>query len=275
MDTFESAAGSVSGTKHAAAGRNNQDAWHVVRNERATIAIVCDGCSSGTSSEVGAHCGARLVAESLCRAVALHGPDVPAATLLEYVRKDVLSALSGLLRRMGERTPAIIEQYFLFTIVGVAILSSRTFIFALGDGIVAVNGEVINLGSFPNNEPPYIVYGIVETSLKKTSPELLRFRIVHELPTEAVQSILIGTDGVRDLIARADRLMPGRDEIVGPLSQFWTEDRYFRNRDMVRRRLFLLNRTTTSIDWQTQSVSKADGLLEDDTTLVVLRRRKD
>jgi hypothetical protein len=63
---------------------------------------------------------------------------------------------------------------------------------------------------------------------------------------------------LRDLSSRP---IPGRSEDVGPLSQFWTDDAYYENRDMVRRRLAVLNR------------GRHGGLLADDTTLVVVRRK--
>ena len=50
--------------------------------------------------------------------------------------------------------------------------------------------------------------------------------------------------------------------MVGPLSQFWADDAFYKNRDMVRRRLAVLNR------------GAGPGLLADDTTIVVVRRKQ-
>ena len=59
------AAASVIGARHQRAGRNGQDAAVVVTGEDVAIAVVCDGCSSGASSEVGARLGAMVFAQKL------------------------------------------------------------------------------------------------------------------------------------------------------------------------------------------------------------------
>jgi hypothetical protein len=76
-----------------------------------------------------------------------------------------------------------------------------------------------------------------------------------------IQSIVLGTDGAVDFEAMAERPIKGREAAVRSLSQFWSDDRYFKNTDMVRRRLAVLNR------------GPLGGLLSDDTTLVVVRRK--
>jgi hypothetical protein len=103
-------------------------------------------------------------------------------------------------------------------------------------------------------------------------PEKLQFCLYAQVPTETVQSIVIGSDGVRDLIAASDRQMPGKEEFVGEIAQFWQGDRYFQNPDAIRRRLSLMNRESVKPDWQNQHLIREAGLLPDDTTLVVIRR---
>ncbi|WP_261890540.1 hypothetical protein [Acaryochloris marina] len=57
-----------------------------------------------------------------------------------------------------------------------------------------------------------------------------QLQIYAQHPTEQVQSVLIGSDGVGDLVS-SRRLSPGKSELVGPLNQFWCCDRYFQNPD--------------------------------------------
>jgi hypothetical protein len=57
------------------------------------------------------------------------------------------------------------------------------------------------------------------------------------------------------------------------LSQFWEEDRYFRNPDALRRRLALINSEYTHLDREAGVLIREPGLLPDDTTLVAIRRR--
>jgi hypothetical protein len=135
------------------------------------------------------------------------------------------------------------------------ITAGRTTTFSLGDGLVVLNGDRTQLGPFPNNEPPYLGYALLPGAR-----EDLSFKIHRSIPASEVQSIVLGTDGALELDAVADRPIQGRAEAVGPLSQFWSDDRVFRNADMVRRRFAVINRGPR-------------GLLSDDTTLVVVRRK--
>ena len=94
------------------------------------------------------------------------------------------------------------------------------------------------------------------------------------MPTKEISSLLIGSDGLENLILAAENNIPGKNEKVGPINQFWEDDRYFKNPDMIRRRLTLVNRTITKTDWDNRKILKEHGLLPDDTTLIVIRRKK-
>ncbi|MDJ0897902.1 MAG: protein phosphatase 2C domain-containing protein [Xenococcus sp. MO_188.B8] len=266
---FELAVGSVRGREHLRLERNNQDAYAILRNEQYTVAVVCDGCGSGQYSEVGAQIGARLTIESLTRALSSQsskGNPISSDRLLEQVRQDLLRQIDNLAQAMGGNWLQTLKDYFLFTIVGVVITSTDILVFSLGDGVIIINGKEIDLGSFPGNAPPYLAY-----ELSAIAPNH-RLRSHSLPPLEQVESILIGTDGVRELINVAQQQLPGKQELVGSISQFWQEDRYFTNPDQIRRRLSLINREVTKFDRQTQKLQKTLGLLPDDTSLVVLRR---
>jgi hypothetical protein len=257
-NNFEFAAGSVTGRDHAAAGKNNQDAACRLQTQFATVLLVCDGCSSGERSEVGAFSGARIVAHAIATCAERH---TKPEALLEDARKESLAGLRELKNLL--RLNCI--QELLFTVVGALITAETTVLFSIGDGVAAVNGEVIVIGPFPGNAPPYLAYGLNE----KDEP---RFQIHRVLKTSDVQTLLIGTDGVADLVRLAGHTMPGRCDSVGPLEQFWREDRYLKNPDMIRRRLALINRCATNPDWERRSIDRQIGLLRDDTTLIVARR---
>ena len=175
-------------------------------------------------------------------------------------------------KAMGGSKSETVNDFFLFTLIGVVISGNSVVTFGIGDGHVYVNGKPNKIGPFPNNEPPYLAYNLVETSLKDADPSLLRFQIHNIEWIDEVNSILLATDGLDDLIRAENKKMPGKEESVGPVSQFWEEDRYFKNPDMVRRRLFLINRDLSQINWEARKVSKENGHLADDTTIVVIRR---
>jgi hypothetical protein len=254
LPTFEIAGGSVAGRAHVAAGRNNQDAFYWGCGEGRAVAVVCDGCSGGAHSEVGAKLGARLMARAL---LGLLAEPRSMEEALECARDEVLRELRALAVGMspgsGRGYSETIAQHFLFTIVGLALAHGAATLFALGDGLVWLNGEKSELGPFANNEPPYLGYGLLGDARE---PQRTAFRILAQVPQTELESALIATDGVADLDAERART------VHGPLSRFWTEDAFFRNPDQVRRRLTVVNRCPEG------------GALSDDTTLVVVRARR-
>lgn len=270
---WEVAGGAIVGAEHRRLGRNAQDSCYSISDEQATIAIVCDGCGSGQHSEVGAKIGARLVAETLRRSL----PNDPSFTFTdefwEEVRSNILMRLQNLALAMGNDEYCldikIIQDYFLFTIVGAIITEKSARVFSIGDGVIIVNGSLQTLGSFANNAPSYLAYELLFPGAVEW-----KFQIQPPILSENLDSILIGTDGVFDLIAAADRNIPGKNERVGDIAQFWQRDAYFNHPDLIRRQLFLINREITKVDWSSQQLVHQTGLLPDDTTFLVIRRRQ-
>jgi hypothetical protein len=181
---------------------------------------------------------------------------------------DAMSTDGGGDGGLGEATRfrRTVADHFLFTTVGVVVDHGAATTFSLGDGLVIVNGERTRLGPFAGNEPPYLGYALLDHV-----PAPRTFDLGKTVPAAVLASLLIGTDGVLDLEALADRRCGHEGETVGSLRQFWEEDRFYRNPDMVRRRLFLIGRGAAGKDG---SIRKdGAGILPDDTTLVVLRSR--
>ena len=246
--------GTVAGRRHLQAGRNNQDAFAWRQGEQGLVAAVCDGCSSGAHSELGARLGCELLVQALFEALssptcaelvegaAGEGAGMRAGPLeaLEQAQNGVLGALSRLACAMGGAAPGspsflhALAEHFLFTVVGAALTEQRAFAFALGDGALAVNGALERLGPFPGNAPPYLSYPLAEAG-----PVALQLR---PLPAPGdLSSIVLATDGAAGL----------------DLTPFVDDPRVLANPDMVRRLLWMQGRHQK---------------LEDDATLVVIRR---
>lgn len=258
---FDVAVGSVQGREHARSGRNNQDAACVRASEHGLVLVVADGCGSQPCSELGAQLGVRRLAQA-AQARLARGEAVEGDGFLPGLREDLLGLMDGLASALGRE----VLGDLLFTVVGAVVTPAHTRIFSSGDGVWMLNGEVHALGPFPGNAPPYLAYAL----LRGEDVPLVSRALV---PTGDVQALMLGTDGVGDLLGLAQARLPERDEAVGPLSRFWTDDRYFTNPDAVRRRLAQLNRESVRADFAERRLSRTPGLLTDDTTLVVLRRR--
>ncbi|KYG05855.1 hypothetical protein BE21_38125 [Sorangium cellulosum] len=265
---FEIAGGTVTGTDHLAVGRPNQDAYAFRAEGGCLAAVVCDGCGSGARSEVGAALGARLVTEQVLGALR-RGGDIESPETWEEVRRGTLAPLRTMAVGMGGSLAEVVSTYFLFTVVGLAVSGDRACAFSLGDGLIALGDELLRLGPFPRNEPPYLAYGLLD---RPPGGEAPRFVVHRVFPSSALRTALLGTDGALDLLESSSRQMPGGGGEVGPLSRFWDDDRMFANPDAVRRRLALINRAVTRPVWKEERMEREGGLLRDDTTLVVVRR---
>jgi hypothetical protein len=270
--TFEAVGGSVPGRAHARAGRNNQDAHAWWLSGEAAVAVVCDGCSGAPRSEVGAQLGARLLVEALAAQLRAGDDLARPAVVLARAGGEVLAQLRALARALGGDPARAVAEHFLFTVVGAAIAASHACLFALGDGFAMVNGERLALGPYPGNEPPYLAYALLDDAPRASHA----LAVLRELPASAVQTILLGTDGVLDLeaAAAAGRRLPGRAELVAPPERLAQEERTFSNPDALRRRLTQLGRDAPrpASAGAGAAARLEHGLLPDDTTLVVLRR---
>lgn len=287
METvFEIAGGSVAGRDHVKAGKNGHDAYGWYLGSDCLVAVVTDGCGSGKHSEV----GAKLAVPLLINSIRYHlehsleqpltsaletqfGEENPTSSFWERVRSDVLAQIRVLALAMGGSFSRTVSDYFLFTVLGALITPVGTCLFSIGDGRIELNGEVIPLGPFPDNEPPYLTYALVETSLSSQDPGALKFQ-TRVIPTQELQTLLIATDGGNDLAASAGKHLPGKDELIGPLSQFLATDLFYVNPDAIRRRLMMANREIIRPDWGNQRMRKEVGHLPDDTTIVAIRRRQ-
>lgn len=260
---FENAAGSVAGMRHVGAGRNNQDAVRVVSTSSATVAVVCDGCGSASRSEVGAWLGVELIAHAIARRC--EGARRFEAAVLTQVENEVLNTLRALGSKFGDGAARVVSEGFLFTVIGAVVLADETVVFAAGDGVFAVNGEVVVIGPFAGNAPPYLGLALLE---KQPTPGR-GLKILRRVPTAEVESLVVGTDGVGDLVD-GDRIVPE----MPAFSDFWTDDAFFSNPDLLRRRLAKLNQPRRDIDWERRRIRKTAAVLDDDTSLVVIRRRR-
>src|ERR1041385_2554083 len=105
MNTISAAGAAVTGARHLRMARNGQDAVAMWAADGIGAVVVCDGCGSGSSSEVGARLGAQLVIAAV--AGRLRRGERPGA-LWSGVRAQVTATLAQLLEAMpGDRAAAI------------------------------------------------------------------------------------------------------------------------------------------------------------------------
>ena len=245
MDTIEAAAASVIGARHLRGARNGQDAAVAWLGDGAGVVVVCDGCSSGASSEVGARLGASLFARAVAARLRAGGLPTEQA-LWEAARTDTVRALSELVERMaGDRLAALHDQ-FLFTIVAGAVTRAGAAVWALGDGAYSFGERTRVLGPFDDNAPPYLAYDLLG------EPGVASF----EVAPPSCAALVVATDGASDLDM--------------PLETF-TERQLVEHPDALRRHLTVLARSHDRIVWNERRVARTPARLQDDCAVAVLR----
>jgi len=239
--TFAVASGSIAGREHVRLHRNNQDGVALRVTDEHVVVVVTDGCSSGPSSEVGARLGAAWLAEHCGRLWSLE-PDEE--NLCRAAARGLTEFLAGVARSLCARPETwkpTVNDHLLFTFLVALIGPRRALVFGLGDGLVSVNGKTITLDAGPENAPPYLAYRLVGAW---PEPE-----IHHSGPADAIDTLLIATDGLHELTRRPDLL-----------EALENDPRYEKNPSLLHKRLVLLSQTP--------------GLLQDDATAALIRRRR-
>ena len=145
------------------------------------VLVVCDGCSSGAHSEIGAALGAAWTAELVVSC----GGDV------ELAITRLIKRLSRVVR--GSAEPRLfVREHMLFTLIVAVITPLSVRVYGRGDGIVCINGERTVRDSGVENAPDYLSYALVNG----TCPS--QVDMWAEAATHDVDFLAIGTDGAVD-----------------------------------------------------------------------------
>ncbi len=263
---FEVCAGTTIGARHIEEGRNNQDFFIHNESPDCFIGVVCDGCGEQPYSEVGANLIGRKVLNILenCNYAGT------VVSHYNYLTSLLENRLWGMLYDIfpqivdDKKRKSFIYDSLLTTIIAYVVTEDYVRIFAFGDGSYVINGNAVKLGPFPNNRPPYFAY-----RLDKKIP-LMNGNYV-EFSTREIQSLIIGTDGT-------DRLEQGKTHSIfnqilrTDFDQFIENDDYYDNPFMVSRNLRMLAAEKVRI--VNGEMKKVLPLLNDDTTLIAMRRKK-
>ena len=248
MDTnsIRATGAAVIGARHLRTARNGQDAAAVWVGDLAGAVVVCDGCGSGASSEVGARLGAQLLIAALAQRLAT-GASPADPALWDGVRAEVVARIGELVTAMpGERTQAV-HDHFLFTVVAAAVSGDHAAVWAIGDGAYAIAARTRVLGPFADNQPPYLAYDLLGMA------QPAHVELVSAIGGGA---IVVATDGVAEL---------GLDAI--------SIERCLAHPDALRRRLAVLARGTETIEWDARRVLRAPAALQDDGAVAILAWR--
>lgn len=258
---IQMAAASIPGTRHTMPGspfwKNNQDGYATMSSSEYSIGVVCDGCSGGAHSEIGAVIASQILVRRISwyAELGVRPSGIPWRLIKTY--------LTERLRDLVWEFPAadgLMADYFLFTIIGFIITPQEVCIFHVGDGVFAINDTVVEIGPFADNSPPYLMYAITGSSVTDGHPELLDFQIcIHS--SALVDTVLVGSDGVEDLIAFESKESGPEGRGLERL----LDTRMLEHPDRLRRHLAIINKERV-VDGRITT-----GPLRDDTTLIIAR----
>lgn len=288
MQLFEMAAGTTIGSMHRQLDKSNQDAYGLVQRPDMLIGIVCDGASKGfrgpmgdwTHSEVGAQLSTRWLlslVQTYCTRFMQRPHELSEDSPFPYwedIRQELIQLVELCAVHMDGNMVERIVDYFLCTVLGVMVTPYGICTFSIGDGVFILNGDVQTIGPFPDNKPPYAAYALTGSEVTDARSDLLSFS-VNYLPLSQLESLVVATDGLGDLLGIGDVLIPGTSELVGSVDQLWTDDTHFTNPVSLSRYLSRVNRQSVQLDREAVKLISHRGLLQDDTTCVVIRRKSD
>ena len=232
MKEFLIAAGSITGTDHKRPlnTTNCQDSYYYAVEDEKIVAVITDGCGAFRHSEVGAKLGARIIVKRLMQN---YSWDQAWARIVSD-----LGMIAGTLETGQYSWSEAVENFLLFTIVGVMITPKRTFIFTRGDGAVCVNNNTTVFSQ--NNTPDYLGYHLINSTREQTPV------IRDSFSTNDIVNIALATDGAQSQLADVRNTL-FRNRLT------WT------NPDYVRRHLVLQQKANPT-------------LLYDDATLLLIQR---
>jgi serine/threonine protein phosphatase PrpC len=207
---FAVATGSITGREHTRVHRNNQDGLAVRVEGQRIVAALCDGCSAGRSSEVGARLAAAWIVANLPRLsceptlaarIGERSESLPrggAERLARSIEEELLAYLRQIAAGEGAQ---FIHDHLLFTILCAIIEPERTLILGLGDGLYSVDGRTNWIDPGADNAPPYLAYRLVDPLLLDR-PSLEPLRVLHEAPS--CDSLVLASDGAASLVLSED-----------------------------------------------------------------------
>lgn len=176
------ASGRIVGRDHAVKRRNCQDACAAGVEGEAAFGVVSDGCGEGAASEVGAALTCAVAVEALRRSLA---EGVPFDALPSIVLGAITAAMTPLASAASDpAAPSrFIRDHLLATLVAFVVSDEQAIVFACGDGVLMVDGEVLVFDE--DNRPSYLGYLLTGRSIE---PRVHRFG--------RVDRIAVATDGV-------------------------------------------------------------------------------
>lgn len=186
--------GQIIGRNHMQRQQNCQDGLTVIETESLAVGVICDGCGSGSRSEVGAILASSFLAQEAAKALE---NSTPLSELAVYLYDSLRAMLSQFIAVMQpDDVSAFVQEHLLFTVLGFALHKETevALIWAAGDGWILTDDQFQHRDQ--QNTPEYPAYALLpHSSLRRLHTELA-FEVI-EVPHNW-KRFAIASDGLED-----------------------------------------------------------------------------
>lgn len=262
----------VPGHKHIKELRNNQDGYSIMRSDDLIIGVITDGCTTSkkySNNEVGAKLFPSLITKVIADRIADNEESIITERFWHLVSQDVLTKIGTIADMLPGKKSDIIKDYLLFTIVGFAVYENKVILFNCGDGVYGVNNNLQIIKPSSTELQPYLAYQL--TSLDDTYLlTYCKIKILKIVELEELQSLIIATDGLVDILSLEHKIIPMTKTPAGQLAQFWNDPKILANPHIAQNKLAAMNKKSFTVHYENREVTHFDELMEDDTTFIVL-----
>lgn len=212
--------------------------FHTDIDEQYHLAAVMDGCSTAKDS----HFASVLFAKLLSKIVRLlpYQPilkskidlkNTSVKKLATYILQEFFKALAT-----TKNTLLLDTEELLSTLILLVYHQQEreVFMVALGDGVVVINGEVMEIEQ--NNRPAYPAFYLGQMDLEQLDFDLLKARVFHQ---KGVRDVSIATDGVTSFVPVVALPKP---PTIDPLTYLLIDDSFLESELMLHKKCLILER---------------------------------
>lgn len=266
FEAFEVMFGRTAGREHRTAGNllNCQDAAGTRMFNSQIIGALSDGSGSQPHSEFGSQLIVNLLLKLIPARLKANKP-LDEAWFAELYKTLVRHIVANAKANFADPYQAC-NTHMMATAGGFILSEELLTFFGAGDFFIVINGEVHEWKPEKDNKPLYPILSAVF----KDDPRFV-FRTLT-VPVAELKSFAMGTDGFGDLLAVCGNreCYPGTDDVVGPIKQIWTNDKFYTDPDACGQWL-----NTLAQNWRMAGPPHHGGLLGDDTTFIAGRPLKE
>lgn len=212
--------------------------FHTAINEQYYLAAVMDGCSTAKDS----HFASVLFAKLLSKIVRLlpYQPilksridlkNTSVKQLVTYILQEFFKALATIKNTLLLDTEELLSTLILLVYHQ---QEREVFVVVLGDGVVVIDGEVMEIEQ--NNRPAYPAFYLGQLDLEQLDFELLKARIFHQ---QAVRDVSIATDGVTSFVPV---VASSKQPLIDPVIYLLVDDSFLESELMLHKKCLILER---------------------------------